>query len=429
MIALLLILATLMVGTESRCDNACSGHGKCLYDDVCQCFDNWGVGMSYDSGDCSERICPFELAWVDTPDGDGKFHKYQECAGKGICDRDTGECECFKGYEGKGCQRTSCPNLCSGHGTCEYIEDILPTGHHNFPNKTDYNQNGLSWASVKVPGSGFDEDMSFGQDWLAAERYRVSYYGWDKHKTRGCVCDAQYGDVDCSKRMCPYGTDRLAQRDNLLVSEKHQIQRLHFYPKNATASGSAITGSGYQDDLDGQTFSVTFRSKLNETFTTIPIVFNLEDTSDMADDIRLALLTLPNKVIDGVKVTATKVSTQQSNIAAAAPKSLIVDVEFTGASVEGPQHPLWVEAYECASGCSPKITGLDIQVDVSATSNFDTTAAEIYGSQGSGTGEHQLSDFNSYECGRRGKCDYATGLCDCFAGYTGENCNTQTTLV
>merc|ERR550537_1209069 len=74
MIALLLILATLMVGTESRCDNACSGHGKCLYDDVCQCFDNWGVGMSYDSGDCSERICPFELAWVDTPDGDGKFH-------------------------------------------------------------------------------------------------------------------------------------------------------------------------------------------------------------------------------------------------------------------------------------------------------------------------------------------------------------------
>merc|ERR1719440_373923 len=156
MIALLLILATLMVGTESRCDNACSGHGKCLYDDVCQCFDNWGVGMSYDSGDCSERICPFGLAWVDTPDGDGKFHKYQECAGKGICDRDTGECECF--------------------------EDILPTGHHNFPNKTDYNQNGLSWSSVKVPGSGFDEDMSFGQDWLAAERYRVSYYGWDKHK-------------------------------------------------------------------------------------------------------------------------------------------------------------------------------------------------------------------------------------------------------
>jgi hypothetical protein len=44
-----------------RCDNACSGHGFCMTDDVCDCYDNFGVGMSMDSGDCSDMICPFEI--------------------------------------------------------------------------------------------------------------------------------------------------------------------------------------------------------------------------------------------------------------------------------------------------------------------------------------------------------------------------------
>merc|ERR1711968_403418 len=405
------------VQVAARCDNGCSGHGKCSTDDVCVCHDNWGVGMSGDSGDCSERICPFELAWVDTPDANGRFHKYVECAGKGICDRDSGECECFKGYEGKGCQRTSCPNGCSGHGTCEYIEDILPTGHHNFA---------VTSGSDEVPGSGSVSggDLSFGQDWLAAERYRGAYHGWDKRKIRGCVCDAQYHDSDCSKRMCPYGTDRLDRRlaDSLLTSEKHQIQRLLFSARNGTIDFNNMN-SPYDgktrgmEVLEGQTFAITFRSKLNETFSTIPIVMKLYDTVDLSNDIRLALLNLPNKVIDGVSVTCEFMPFL----------GMIVDVEFTGNGVQGAQHPLWVESYECASGCSPKVTGLDIVTDVRVYANYDYVSGEYGG--GSGTGEHQLADQNSYECGRRGKCDYNTGICDCFSGYTGENCNTQTVLV
>ena len=54
-------------------------------------------------------------------------HEYVECAGKGICDRDAGECSCFPGYEGSACQRASCPGgkegVCSGHGTCKSIKD------------------------------------------------------------------------------------------------------------------------------------------------------------------------------------------------------------------------------------------------------------------------------------------------------------------
>lgn len=181
----------------SSCDNQCSGHGTCMVDDVCNCYTNYGLGLSHDSGDCSERICPYEIAWVDTPNKQGLFHKYTECASRGICNRQSGECECFDGYEGKGCSRSTCPNDCSGHGTC-----ILSS----------------------------------------------SIYGiWDYGKVYECQCDATYGDYDCSKRLCPYGIDVLDIRDNLLVSAQYQVQQLVFLSP--------------QVDNSGNTFALTFTSK------------------------------------------------------------------------------------------------------------------------------------------------------------------------
>jgi hypothetical protein len=379
---------------NAACDNQCSGHGSCMVDDVCSCYDNWGVGLGAalgESGDCSDRVCPFEIAWVDSPDHLGAFHNYAECAGKGICDRGTGLCECFDGYEGKACSRTSCPNDCSGHGTCEYIND-LSIG-------TVYGDRGVS-------------------NFESYAYNRIAYEEWDSLKSRQCVCDAQYTDVDCSKRMCPHGDDVLDVRENLLVSEKSQTQY--------------ITLIQEEDEFDGdtrQTFALTFKSRLNETFTTYPIsTKGTANEAELRDDVHLALLTLPNKVIDKCEVKVynklvvgpTMSSFVDNHVAdtpyhATMKRQTDIEIVFTGDAVQGPQNLLMVEDLLCDAGCTPKLTGLRLQYKTNfLQSNITETIA---------------ADKNSYECGRRGRCDYSTGLCDCFGGYTGENCNTQTTLV
>lgn len=372
-LAILLVIACIAT-VNAHCDNGCSGHGTCMTDDICKCHDNWGIGLGAQSGDCSDRICPHEIAWVDSPNQWGVFHEYSECAGRGLCNRDSGECECFDGYSGKACQRTTCPNDCSGHGTCEYIEDLGFAAVY-----ADYSKFGFSVAPKKFV-----------------------YYDWDSRKTRGCVCDATYGDVDCSKRLCERGTDPLDVRDDLTTAGKYQTQMIQF-----SFDEPFETICQYVD----LTFALTYMSNTNETYTTIPIVMKCDDADlpELANDVQSALLHLPNGVIDGVVVEAGPTRGLQS---------IDLRITFKGCQVEGPQRLLTVVAYECSDGCTPKITGLPINTmyinRVSNSANISSI---------------QSSDYNAYECSRRGKCDYGTGECSCFEGYGGASCNHQTMLM
>ena len=54
-------------------------------------------------------------------------HEYRECSNKGYCNRLSGQCICFDGYEGSACQYLSCPGsnglMCNGHGICETAKE------------------------------------------------------------------------------------------------------------------------------------------------------------------------------------------------------------------------------------------------------------------------------------------------------------------
>merc|ERR1711988_618781 len=91
---------------------------------------------------------------------------------------------------GQACHRTACPNDCSGHGRCKYLGDIPKYG------------------SIYDHGTATDYYQSM---YLTAE----NYHGWDNLKTRGCVCDPGWLDVDCSKRICPHGNDPMTVRKNV----------------------------------------------------------------------------------------------------------------------------------------------------------------------------------------------------------------------
>lgn len=403
-----LVVALFGAANAASCDNACSGHGTCGQNGVCTCFDNWGVGLGHDSGDCSERICPFEFAWVDTPDKLGNHHKYAECANRGICDRETGECECFPGYEGKGCARTTCPNDCSGHGRCREIQDmpfqITPMQYEDG-----------SFLSQKA--------HTFGGD----------YVKWDAEKTRGCVCDPEWGDADCSKRMCMHGNDIMDQRQDLTAARKFHTQHIQM----VVNVDDDVTDAQTTTFTASNTFALTFTSRLNESFTTIPIVWDRTSGgfNDMLKDVEHALESLPNKVIDDVHVAGSwytandgaeawtsshpqTLSTDAGEVAKRSTNSIYLNVTFTGENVQGPQNLLTVKTTRCQDGCTPKLTGIEMMVHKDSAAYTTQKVMEV-----------ELADYNSYECGRRGKCDYSTGICECFSGYTGLSCGTITSLV
>lgn len=478
------ILALLFLGTaQAACPNQCSGHGTCGSDDVCTCYQNWGMGDEA-SGDCSDRVCPYEIAFVDTPDASGKFHKYMECSGKGLCDRITGECDCFDGYTGKGCQRQSCPNDCSGHGTCEYIEDLT---HGVVP--------GQYWGFTSKQGGLYKTAKTFENTILSV---------WDYHKSMACVCDPRYIDVDCSRRMCPKSNDVMDERMNTEDTPLQQTQRIvlfdagnvHYanistleYTNLTDASGNVLKqwdagstdNTGYDDvgvhkfihgiyntsqgdyawyDEAGENFALTFTSTLNESFTTYPIYLH-NDPSMLSHQIELALKSLPNRVITDVEVQTKMGYIHMLNYTvegygyfgkrsydgaqytgeidvfdtlsstmdwanwyeknakigdAADPKIHYIEMNVTFSGVpKGPQNLLTIETKECQDGCTPKLNGIHLIPFGPGNGGFIVEAVK--------------ADFNNYECGRRGKCDYETGECECFEGYTGEACSTQTALV
>jgi len=223
-----LAITTLLALASATCPNGCSHNGVCGANDKCSCFQNW------QGADCSQRTCPYSLAWVDTADGTNSAHYYAECSNKGVCDRKTAECKCFDGYEGKACRRSTCPEKCSGHGTCEYIDELA----------VDYydRRNGPGAKHKDLAGSAQGSTVSTRQavPTVVADTVNTKFYSgflydlWDAGKIQGCKCDLGYQGSDCSSRVVPKGDDPLTT-----VKSSHMKQVIHL--KGGITSTTPVT--------------------------------------------------------------------------------------------------------------------------------------------------------------------------------------------
>lgn len=215
--ALAAVASVVHVAVHGECPNQCSGHGRCLnykmsystattsvpsitlptggtynsygYDtsltkkDSCTCFtrvEDGNTVYAWQGGDCSERTCPHGKSWDSAPSAANQHDVQTECSNRGLCDRQSGVCQCFDGFEGKGCRRMSCPNSCSGHGRCKSLQEIAKLRSEN-----------TAW------------------DAIPAFSYTTVVYGsaWDADKVHGCECDAGFRGADCSLVECPTSTD------------------------------------------------------------------------------------------------------------------------------------------------------------------------------------------------------------------------------
>jgi len=271
------IFALLAAGAEAVCPNSCSGNGVCGQFDQCTCDAN------FRASDCSQRVCPFDISWVATPKGDlnfdgdnhdytvyntdsristgtsastlitqelaggdweswpaygraGEAHFYMECANRGLCDRETGLCECFPGYEGYACNRMACPNDCSGKGVCQSTGYLTSTGN----TVTD--------------------------KWYDSAQGTATYGLWDANMAMACKCDPGYSGPDCSRRSCPVGDDILTQVDQ--VSET-QFVDIKTTCEGSDSSGNCATASA-TTVLSGS-IKLTYTDKFGEEYTTEPI--------------------------------------------------------------------------------------------------------------------------------------------------------------
>jgi hypothetical protein len=288
LIVLVALIAFTATYVSAECNNMCSGHGICSANDACVCYRNWR------GNDCSERTCQYGVAFVDTAQGDldhdgaveffgntanyiktqwapynsgGTFeqypefksdqeaHSYMECSNKGLCDRVSGECVCFDGYEGSACQRTVCPNSCSGHGVCRNIVDISKA---------------------------------------LTDNHDTDYLLWDGLKNQACVCDPGYSGVDCGERLCPRGHDPLNDEEydtntSNWVDRVDEIQRIIVEDGNGDAA-FAFAGTDY--------FTLSYTDVFGEVWTTVKIYPG--DGTTLSADVEAALTGIPNSVIESV---------------------------------------------------------------------------------------------------------------------------------
>lgn len=220
-------------------------------------------------------------------------HAYAECSNKGLCDRNTGQCECLPGYDGHACQRASCPskvqtkkgNL-SGEMGAKFLNTQSVTTSSVFSGSFNSNI-----QENECSGHGTCHTIQE----LAMMDYNNEYELWDKESSMGCKCDPGYTGPDCSERQCPYGIDPLWVDDT-----------------TAKVTQTVIRITTSDANTLGGTYAIRFYDVFGEDFVTdsLPLSPTGEiDSISHCDTVTNALKALPNKVIPDIECNQSVIDT------------------------------------------------------------------------------------------------------------------------
>jgi len=470
-----------LLGVVAACPNACSGNGICGANDKCSCHQNW------QGADCSLRTCPFTVAWVDTPDGTNQAHYYAECGNKGTCDRKTGECSCFDGYEGKGCRRSTCPEDCSGHGTCEYIEELGRdwADRRNGPgylakDNTCEDRNTCSATAEALTNVVAQTDNT---DVYSGYRYEL----WDAHKIQGCKCDLGYKGSDCSQREVPRGDDPLT---TVKSDSQEQFIQLTGVTQSCSSDsdcdtdGAKCVSAACTMFGDNDEIFMKFHDHYGGVWTTgsIPLTPGASNAAttgtndadeELAARVQTELRSLPNGVLSDIVVThvpaatsvnlctrqydgvqhisaydettdgnyknskgATNVCSVTATSGAAYTDGFTQTFTATTAKVDllvrmgdspgqsGVQYLFEVHTQRQSDGSFP--TSLGAAYNPTSKVSASVSVNEANTNVGSDTNIDMISELSA--CSDRG-LDDGEGQCECFDGYRGLACEEQEALV
>merc|ERR1719252_316396 len=326
--------------------------------------------------DCSGRTCPFAAAHVDTPKGDldgsadalsgpsqnvvsgsmvyphgtteqypymadsagtqltNTGHAYAECGNKGICDRGSGECECFPGYAGAGCQKATCADpTCSGHGICMNAQNLAAQDHDNV------------------------------------------YNLWDAEVGFSCLCEPGYSGPTCASKMCKYGIDPLYYDDDVMAV-RAPTARVSFSVGNLTGSVRELSPSP-KTFLEG-TYAIKFYDAFGEDYETAPLAVGAK-----CDEVVAALEGMANNVVPkhGVACTmAGYTTTERPEQGGSGLQTMAYDLVFE--ENPGDLKPIEVNAY--LDGERPTVyladgnsTDQEFNVDIDVFPNWKGISGEF----------------------------------------------------
>merc|ERR1712159_462554 len=271
-----------------------------VYDMTTHAKQTWSGYQAYKSISTQARpqgtweMWPGDFPGSGTEAAEDEGHYYMECSNRGLCDRKTGECECFDGYTGIGCTRQSCPEGCSGHGQCDTVEslrvsqptklsitvqthkdskDVYTSGPHTLQ-ANDFvkigNHKSMKISSIEdakiTLENEFPHTLPFGTEIWQEHHYDL----WDSNKNRACKCDPMWTGNDCSLRKCPFGDDPLTVTSMDPTSEGDSADSTDASEYYQKAEKQSLWVESTSGRLTG-TFTLTFTDEYGDKWETLPI--------------------------------------------------------------------------------------------------------------------------------------------------------------